>query len=110
MKKLDFEAKFTQHEYERLAAAVEKREGYEFRYGEYKDKMQVVISGQQCANGVWEPEDYYWSIDMTDKRCGYSGKGCGFHVKEMKTYEGIIDYVYAFFDIEPPTIIQLSFI
>jgi len=110
MKKFDFENAFTRAEYERFAVAVEGREEYEFRYGEYKDKVQVVIDGRRCDNGIWAPENYLWGINMTDKRSGYSGYSCGFRISEMKTREEIIDFVYDWLKIERPALTQLSFL
>ena len=110
MKKFDFEQKFTQAEYEKFLAAVGKRERYEFRYGEHKDKVQVVIDGRVCDNGVWAPENYLWGINTHDKRGGYSGTGRGFRVGDMKTRDEIIDYVYEKFGIERPQQKQLSFL
>ena len=109
MKKFEFEKAFTQSEYDKFFAAVEWRVAYEFQYGGYKDKMQVTITGNKCGNGIWAPEDYYWSIDVNDRRGGYSGASWPFRVGEMKTYDWIIDYVYAAFKLELPAAKQLSF-
>ena len=110
MKKFDFELKFTQAEYEKFVAAVARREEYEFRYGEHKDKIQVIIDGRVCDNGVWAPENYLWGISTHDKRDGFSGTGRGFRVSEMKTREEIIILVYDKFKLERPGITQLSFL
>jgi len=109
MKNFEFEAKFTVQEYQKFIAAVEKREKYEFSYGEFKAKMQVNINGIICDNGIWKPEDYFWSIDMTDKRNGFSGGGFPSKVSEMKTYEDIVNFVYEYFKLPYPAGFQQTF-
>jgi len=105
-----FESVFTQLEYKRFAAAVERRDNYMFRYGKNKDKLQIAICGRRCANGVWSPEDYYWSIDTQDRRDGFRGGSDTFRVGGLKPYADIIDLVYDKFKLPRPAGFQQSFL
>ena len=109
MKKFDFNNFFTQAEYRRFATAVKERAGYTFCYGERKDKMRVEIYARVCDNGVWGPENYLWSIGLTDCRDGYTGRGSPYRISELKTYTEILAHVYGFFDLPTPTAFQQSF-
>lgn len=100
MKGFKFEESFTQQEYDAFVKAVAERRAYKFQLGNYKDKIQVIIDGQICEDKVWQPDNYFWSIYIQDNRNGYNGLGQPFHISELKSYEEIIDYVYAVFKIE----------
>jgi hypothetical protein len=111
-KAFNFESEFTRAEYERFVAAVEKRESYSFYVGKAKDKIRAVVYGTPCGNGRWLPENYYWSISIYDCRNGYSGSGSPFRVKELKTYEDIVYFVYDSLKLPRPKSLphQLSFL
>ena len=109
MKKFDFEGSFTDAEYRKFVAAVERRENYTFCYGKHNDKLQVRIYGIKTDNDVWKPEDYYWSIGTQDRRDGFSGCSNPFRVGELKTYAQIIDFVYDAFKLPRPGGFQQTF-
>jgi len=107
--KLDFERSFTKNEYKNLVNAISNRTDYRFNHGKHGDKMVVNIYGSFCDNGIWLPENYYWSISITDCRNGYSGSGNPFRVNELKSYDEIVEFVYNRFNIPKPTNYQASF-
>jgi len=106
--KLNFEKQFTKQEYNNFVSAVEHRKDYEFSYGKHGDKMIARICGRFCDNGVWQPENYLWSISTFDTRDGYSGTSNPFRVSELKSYDEIIAFVYDRFNLPQPTTFQTS--
>ena len=109
MKGFSFESGFTEAEYGKFVEAVTKREDYTFCYGKYTDKMQARIYGTRSDNGVWEPENYYWSVSTTDRRDGFSGRSNPFRIGELKTYAELIDYVYEMLKLPRPAGFQQTF-
>ncbi|MCL2255575.1 MAG: hypothetical protein FWC11_01805 [Firmicutes bacterium] len=107
--KFDFEKSFTKCEYLKFVDAVNERKEYAFNYGKYGDKMQVEICGRSCDNGVWLPENYLWSVGMTDCRSGYSGRSSPRRISELMSYDEIIEMVYDWFKLPRPTNYQPSF-
>jgi len=107
--KLNFEMGFTKSEYQKFVAAVNQRVGYSFCHGKSKDKMQVRIYGTVCDNGLWKPENYLWSVCITDMRGGYSGSSRPLRVSELKTYDELVGFVYDLFKLPRPASFQQSF-
>ncbi|MDR2091119.1 MAG: hypothetical protein LBP62_05650 [Clostridiales bacterium] len=106
-----FESLFTESDYKNFIAAVERRESYSVRVGNHRDKIQVRITGQECTNGNWSPENYFWSIDVTDQRNGYAGSGVPLRIGEMKSYDELVYFIYDMLKIPHPKQMQtqLSF-
>jgi len=106
--RFDFEKSFDKNEYKNFINAINKRVDYDFCYGKHGDKMVVRIYGSSCDNGVWLPENYLWSISITDCRNGYSGSSSPYRVSELKSYDEIVAFVYDRFNLSQPTNYQTS--
>ena len=106
--KFDFEKSFDKSEFIKFTNAIGKRVDYNFCYGKHGDKMIVKVYGSFCNNGVWLPQNYYWSIGTTDCRNGFSGSSYSFRIDELKTYDEIIAFVYSRFNLPKPTNYQTS--